>query len=105
MYSPTPKSKGRPPGHCFGIETEIATGREEKKVEIERGEEIEIRNRRHFLADAGLYESQEEAISREEVLGRLDQVELHFQFWISWLDYSTTFAVNVNVNVNAMFLK
>ena len=28
-----------------------------------------------FLADAGLYESQEEAIRREEVLGRLDQVE------------------------------
>lgn len=27
-----------------------------------------------FLADAGLYESQEEAISREEVLGRLDQI-------------------------------
>lgn len=27
-----------------------------------------------FLADAGLYESQEEAVSREEVLGRLDQV-------------------------------
>lgn len=27
-----------------------------------------------FLTDAGLYESQEEAVSREEVLGRLDQV-------------------------------
>lgn len=27
-----------------------------------------------FLADVGLYESQEEAVSREEVLGRLDQV-------------------------------
>ncbi|VFQ67331.1 unnamed protein product [Cuscuta campestris] len=27
-----------------------------------------------FLADAGLYESQEEAIKREEVLGRLDQI-------------------------------
>ncbi|GJS32497.1 nuclear poly(A) polymerase 1 [Tanacetum coccineum] len=27
-----------------------------------------------FLADAGLYESHEEAISREEVLGRLDQI-------------------------------
>lgn len=26
------------------------------------------------LADVGLYESQEEAVSREEVLGRLDQV-------------------------------
>jgi len=28
-----------------------------------------------FLADAGLYESQEEAVSRDEVLGRLDQVD------------------------------
>lgn len=27
-----------------------------------------------YLADAGLYESQEEAVSREEVLGRLDQI-------------------------------
>jgi hypothetical protein len=27
-----------------------------------------------FLADAGLYESQAEAVSREEVLGKLDQV-------------------------------
>lgn len=27
-----------------------------------------------FLVDAGLYESHEEAIKREEVLGRLDQV-------------------------------
>ncbi|KAJ6340364.1 hypothetical protein OIU77_008175 [Salix suchowensis] len=27
-----------------------------------------------FLQDAGLYESQEEAVSREEVLGRLDQI-------------------------------
>ena len=28
-----------------------------------------------YLQDAGLYESQEEAVVREEVLGRLDQVE------------------------------
>ncbi|CAL9108069.1 unnamed protein product [Musa acuminata subsp. burmannicoides] len=27
-----------------------------------------------YLADAGLYESQEEAVSREEILGRLDQI-------------------------------
>lgn len=31
-----------------------------------------------YLQDARLYESQEEAVSREEVLGRLDQVELSF---------------------------
>lgn len=30
-----------------------------------------------YLQDAGLYESQEEAVSREEVLGRLDQVGLY----------------------------
>lgn len=28
-----------------------------------------------YLQDVGLYESQEEAVNREEVLGRLDQVE------------------------------
>ena len=27
-----------------------------------------------YLQDAGLYESQEDAVNREEVLGRLDQV-------------------------------
>lgn len=31
-----------------------------------------------YLADAGLYESQEGAVSREEVLGRLDQVIPNF---------------------------
>ncbi|KAI8573610.1 hypothetical protein RHMOL_Rhmol01G0290400 [Rhododendron molle] len=35
---------------------------------------IKTRELEKFLADAGLYESQEEAIRREEVLGRLDQV-------------------------------
>ncbi|XP_043692032.1 nuclear poly(A) polymerase 1-like [Telopea speciosissima] len=35
---------------------------------------IKTRELEKFLADAGLYESQEEAISREEVLGRLDQI-------------------------------
>ncbi|CAK9145353.1 unnamed protein product [Ilex paraguariensis] len=34
---------------------------------------IKTRGLEKFLADVGLYESQEEAISREEVLGRLDQ--------------------------------
>jgi len=29
----------------------------------------------------GLYESQEEAVSREEVLGRLDQVLFPFHIW------------------------
>jgi hypothetical protein len=33
-----------------------------------------------YLQDAGLYENQEEAICREEVLGRLDQVEFILLF-------------------------
>ncbi|CAL5350242.1 unnamed protein product [Camellia sinensis] len=35
---------------------------------------IKTRELEKFLADVGLYESQEEAIKREEVLGRLDQI-------------------------------
>ncbi|PSR84958.1 Nuclear poly(A) polymerase [Actinidia chinensis var. chinensis] len=35
---------------------------------------IRTRELEKFLSDAGLYESQEEAIRREEVLGRLDQI-------------------------------
>ena len=35
-----------------------------------------------FLASAGLYESQEEAVLREEVLGRLDQVRQILDFEI-----------------------
>nr|DAD42219.1 TPA_asm: hypothetical protein HUJ06_000449 [Nelumbo nucifera] len=35
---------------------------------------IKTRELEKFLAEAGLYESQEEAVSREEVLGSLDQV-------------------------------
>uniref|UniRef100_A0A5B7C7K2 polynucleotide adenylyltransferase n=1 Tax=Davidia involucrata TaxID=16924 RepID=A0A5B7C7K2_DAVIN len=35
---------------------------------------IKTRELEKFLADVGLYESQEEAVSREEVLGRLDQI-------------------------------
>lgn len=41
-----------------------------------------------YLQDAGLYENQQEAVSREEVLGRLDQVGFilfirlrHFNRW------------------------
>lgn len=35
---------------------------------------IKTRELEKYLRDAGLYESQEEAVSREEVLGRLDQI-------------------------------
>ncbi|XP_021613995.1 nuclear poly(A) polymerase 1 isoform X2 [Manihot esculenta] len=37
-------------------------------------DEIKTRELEKFLQDVGLYESQEEAVSREEVLGRLDQI-------------------------------
>ncbi|XP_021638303.2 nuclear poly(A) polymerase 1 isoform X3 [Hevea brasiliensis] len=37
-------------------------------------DEIKTHELEKFLRDVGLYESQEEAVSREEVLGRLDQV-------------------------------
>jgi len=36
-----------------------------------------------FLVNAGLYESQEEAVRREEVLARLDQVRGLLSFYIS----------------------
>ncbi|KAL9271608.1 Nuclear poly(A) polymerase 1-like protein [Drosera capensis] len=35
---------------------------------------MKTRELKKYLADVGLYESQEEAVSREEVLGRLDQI-------------------------------
>lgn len=37
------------------------------------------------LADAGLYEIQEEAVSREEVLGKLDEVEHLSSVCFSWI--------------------
>ncbi|KAJ9187254.1 hypothetical protein P3X46_002732 [Hevea brasiliensis] len=37
-------------------------------------DEIKTHELEKFLRDVGLYESQEEAVSREEVLGRLDQI-------------------------------
>ncbi|KAG8661569.1 hypothetical protein MANES_01G015800v8 [Manihot esculenta] len=37
-------------------------------------DEIKTRELEKFLQDVGLYESREEAVSREEVLGRLDQI-------------------------------
>ncbi|KAG9136387.1 hypothetical protein Leryth_020185 [Lithospermum erythrorhizon] len=52
----------------FGISEPISTGGPTELDVIQNGE-LE-----KFLADAGLYESNEEAIKREEVLGRLDQI-------------------------------
>ncbi|KAL3512211.1 hypothetical protein ACH5RR_024928 [Cinchona calisaya] len=55
-------------GHRLGITEPISlSGPTEYDI-------IKTRELEKFLADVGLYESQEEAISREEVLGRLDQI-------------------------------
>lgn len=52
----------------YGISEPISTGGP-SELDVVRNRELE-----KFLADAGLYESHEEAIKREEVLGRLDQI-------------------------------
>ncbi|XP_031111493.1 nuclear poly(A) polymerase 1 [Ipomoea triloba] len=52
----------------YGVSEPISTGGP-TEFDVVRNTELE-----KFLVDAGLYESQEEAIRREEVLGRLDQI-------------------------------
>ncbi|CAH9135663.1 unnamed protein product [Cuscuta epithymum] len=52
----------------YGVSEPISTGGP-TEIDVVKNNELE-----KFLADAGLYESQEEAIRREEVLGRLDQI-------------------------------
>ncbi|KAF7047751.1 hypothetical protein CFC21_056635 [Triticum aestivum] len=54
------------PGY-LGVSEPISLGGPTEKDVVQTAE-VE-----KFLADAGLYESQEEAVSREEVLGKLDQ--------------------------------
>ncbi|KAF3633914.1 Nuclear poly(A) polymerase 2 [Capsicum annuum] len=53
---------------AYGISEPISTGGP-TELDVVRNRELE-----KFLSDAGLYESHEEAIKREEVLGRLDQI-------------------------------
>ncbi|KAI4319216.1 hypothetical protein MLD38_032843 [Melastoma candidum] len=55
-------------GHRLGI-TEPISLCGPTKDDLKKTQELE-----KFLQDAGLYESQAEAVSREEVLGRLDQI-------------------------------
>ncbi|XP_071685794.1 nuclear poly(A) polymerase 1-like isoform X2 [Rutidosis leptorrhynchoides] len=55
-------------GQRLGITEPISLGGP-SEYDVIKTNELE-----QFLADAGLYESHEEAISREEVLGRLDQI-------------------------------
>ncbi|XP_073140263.1 nuclear poly(A) polymerase 1-like isoform X2 [Henckelia pumila] len=57
-----------PAGAHIGLSGPISTG---GPTEFDV---IKTRQLEKFLADAGLYESHEEAIKREEVLGRLDQI-------------------------------
>ncbi|EPS66121.1 hypothetical protein M569_08656 [Genlisea aurea] len=52
----------------IGITEPISTGGPTES-DIVKNQELE-----KFLVDAGLYESREEAVKREEVLGRLDQI-------------------------------
>ncbi|KAG9160293.1 hypothetical protein Leryth_018944 [Lithospermum erythrorhizon] len=52
----------------YGVSEPISTGGP-SELDVIQNRELE-----KFLADAGLYESYEEAIKREEVLGRLDQI-------------------------------
>ncbi|KAF8378660.1 hypothetical protein HHK36_030009 [Tetracentron sinense] len=51
-----------------------------------------------FLEDAGLYESQEEAVSREEVLGRLDQI---VKFWVRTVSRAKGFNEQLVQEANA----
>ncbi|XP_058091789.1 nuclear poly(A) polymerase 1-like [Magnolia sinica] len=54
--------------HHLGVTEPISLGGP-SEFDVIKTQELE-----KFLADAGLYESQEEAVAREEVLGRLDQI-------------------------------
>ncbi|XP_022137295.1 nuclear poly(A) polymerase 1-like [Momordica charantia] len=64
----SPALSGRNNGQRLGITDPISlSGPTEYDV-------IKTRELEKYLQDAGLYESQEEAVSREEVLGRLDQI-------------------------------
>ncbi|XP_068636674.1 nuclear poly(A) polymerase 1-like [Aristolochia californica] len=59
---------------------------------------IKTRELEKFLADAGLYESQEEAVSREEVLGRLDQI---VKTWVKKVSRSKGFNEQLVQEANA----
>ncbi|PIA33446.1 hypothetical protein AQUCO_04100107v1 [Aquilegia coerulea] len=51
-----------------------------------------------YLCDAGLYESQEEAVSREEVLGRLDQIVKN---WVKTVSHKRGFNEQLVHEANA----
>ncbi|KAF5940316.1 hypothetical protein HYC85_021483 [Camellia sinensis] len=59
---------------------------------------IKTRELEKFLADVGLYESQEEAIKREEVLGRLDQI---VKIWVKNISRAKGFNEQLVQEANA----
>ncbi|KAG8382845.1 hypothetical protein BUALT_Bualt05G0120800 [Buddleja alternifolia] len=59
---------------------------------------IKTKELEKFLADAGLYESHEEAIKREEVLGRLDQI---VKTWVKNISRSKGYNESVVHEANA----
>ncbi|GMP83508.1 hypothetical protein CsSME_00037397 [Camellia sinensis var. sinensis] len=59
---------------------------------------IKTRELEKFLADVGLYESQEEAIKREEVLGRLDQI---VKMWVKNISRAQGFNEQLVQEANA----
>ncbi|KAL2895827.1 Nuclear poly(A) polymerase 1 [Bienertia sinuspersici] len=61
-------ANNRPNGQRLGITEPISFGGP-TEYDVTKTHELE-----KYLENAGLYESQEEAVSREEVLGRLDQI-------------------------------
>ncbi|XP_050236629.1 nuclear poly(A) polymerase 1-like [Mercurialis annua] len=66
------RSNGQPQQQRFGITEPISLGGP-TEYDVIKTRELE-----KLLQDAGLYESQEEAVSREEVLGRIDQIVKHW---------------------------
>eukprot|EP01018_Ginkgo_biloba_P010931 Gb_12958 [translate_table: standard] len=59
---------------------------------------IKTRELEKFLVSAGLYESQEEAVSREEVLGRLDQI---VKTWVKRISRNKGFSEQLVQEANA----
>ncbi|CAA6665454.1 unnamed protein product [Spirodela intermedia] len=59
---------------------------------------IKTRELEKYLVDAGLYESQEEAVEREEVLGRLDQI---VKAWVKKISRAKGFNEQVVQEANA----
>ncbi|KAF9591857.1 hypothetical protein IFM89_008903 [Coptis chinensis] len=75
----------------------IKTQELEKYFDVIVETEIDIVNGQ-FLLDVGLYENQGEAVSREEVLGRLDQI---VKFWVKTVSRNKGFNDQIVQEANA----